>query len=37
VVVTRHAVQVHPDHEQKTAAVVPAYRWGWDRSPGAKR
>jgi hypothetical protein len=33
VVVTKHAVQVHPDHEQKAAAVLPAYQWGWDRSP----
>lgn len=32
VIVTKHAVQVHPDHEQKAASVLPDYRWGWDRS-----
>ena len=31
VIVTKHAVQVCPDHEQKAAAVLPAYKWGWDR------
>jgi hypothetical protein len=31
VLVTKHAIQVHPDHDQKTAAVLPAYKWGWDR------
>ena len=34
VVVTKHAVQIHPDHEQKAAAALPAYRWGWDRPAG---
>lgn len=33
VVVSKHAVQVHPDHEQKAAAALSAYQWGWDR-PG---
>ena len=37
VVVTKHAVQVHPDHVQKTADVLPAYRWGWDRPPEVSR
>ena len=30
-VVTKHAVQVHPDDEQKAAAALPSYKWGWDR------
>ncbi len=29
--VTKHAIQIHPDHEQKAAGVLPEYRWGWDR------
>jgi hypothetical protein len=33
VIVTKHAVQVHPDQDQKAAAVLPAYKWGWDRPP----
>lgn len=33
VVVTKHAVQIHPDHQQKAAAALPEYKWGWDRSP----
>jgi hypothetical protein len=33
VVVTKHAVQVHPDHARKAAAVLPQYRWEWDRRP----
>jgi hypothetical protein len=37
VLVTKHAVQVHPDQVQKTATVVPAYRWGWDRPPESAR
>jgi hypothetical protein len=39
VVVTKHAVQVHPDHEQKAAEVLPQYRWGWERgsAPESKR
>jgi hypothetical protein len=32
-IVTKHAVQVHPDHQQRTAAILPEYRWGWDRAP----
>ena len=36
VIVTKHAVQIHPDHEQRAAAVLPSYRWGWDsRAPAA--
>jgi hypothetical protein len=31
VLVTKHAVQIHPDHEEKAAGVLPEYRWGWDR------
>jgi hypothetical protein len=31
VMVTKHAVQIHPDHEQKAAGVLADYRWGWDR------
>ena len=31
--VTKHAVQIHPDHQQKAGEVLPAYRWGWDRAP----
>jgi len=31
VIVTKHAVQVHPDHQEKAAAALPRYRWGWDR------
>lgn len=31
--VTKHAVQVHPDHEQRAAEVLPKYQWGWDRAP----
>jgi hypothetical protein len=31
VVVTKHAVQIHPDHMQKAADVIPAWKWGWDR------
>ena len=30
-IVTKHAVQVHPDHAQQAAAVLPDYKWGWDR------
>ena len=33
VLVTKHAVQVHPDHKQKAADLLPEYRWGWDRPP----
>ena len=33
VVVTKHAVQIHPDHEQKVHELLPAYMWGWDRKP----
>ncbi|MCC6366881.1 MAG: hypothetical protein IT165_25445 [Bryobacterales bacterium] len=33
VVVTKHAVQIHPNHEQQTTEVIPAWRWGWDRKP----
>jgi len=33
VIVTKHAVQIHPDHEAKAAEVLPQYRWGWDRKP----
>ena len=36
VVVTKHAVQVHPDHEQKAAAVLPQYKWGWDREEAGR-
>ncbi|MBZ5619884.1 MAG: hypothetical protein LAQ69_14345 [Acidobacteriia bacterium] len=36
VLVTKHAVQVHPDHEPKAAAVLPQYRWGWDRPPDTR-
>ena len=32
VIVTKHAVQIHPHHEQKAASVLPDYRWRWDRS-----
>jgi hypothetical protein len=35
VIVTKHAVQVHPDQDQKAAAVLPGYKWGWDRPPRA--
>jgi hypothetical protein len=35
VIVTKHAVQIHPDHEQKAASVLPDYKRGWDRSPEA--
>ena len=31
VIVTKHAVQIHPDHRQPAADALPAYRWGWDR------
>ncbi len=30
-VVTKHAVQIHPDHAAKAKEVLPNYRWGWDR------
>ena len=33
VLVTKHAVQIHPDHGQKTSEVLQAYRWGWERTP----
>jgi hypothetical protein len=33
VLITEHAVQIHPDHQQKAGVVLPAYRWGWDRVP----
>ena len=33
VLVTKHAVQIHPDHQQKANDVLPAYRWGWNRAP----
>ena len=36
VIVTKHAVQIHPDHEQKAARVLPNYRWGWERSQPLK-
>jgi len=29
--VTKHAVQVHPEHAVKAAEVLPKYKWGWDR------
>jgi hypothetical protein len=32
VLVTKHAVQIHPEHHQKASEVLPAYRWGWDRA-----
>jgi len=35
VIVTKHAVQIHPDQEQKAVAALPAYKWGWDRPPRA--
>ncbi len=35
VIVTKHAVQVHPHDEQKAVAVLPAYKWGWERPPEA--
>jgi len=31
VVVTKHAIQVHPDDVVKSAGVLPTYKWGWDR------
>jgi len=37
VVVTKHAVQVHPDHARKAAAALPDYQWGWDRMSGASQ
>jgi hypothetical protein len=33
VAVTRHAVQIHPDHEPQATEALPAWRWGWDRKP----
>ena len=30
-VVTKHAVQVHPDHAARTAELMPQYKWGWSR------
>lgn len=33
VMVTKHAVQVHPDHQRKANEVLQVYRWGWDRNP----
>jgi hypothetical protein len=32
VIVTKHAVQVRPDHEVRAAELLPTYRWGWDRN-----
>ena len=37
VVVTKHAVQVHPDHTARAAEVLPQYRWGWDRPQNRTR
>lgn len=37
VVVTKHAVQIHPDHAERAAAALPAYKWGWDRAPEVSR
>lgn len=34
VLVSKHAVQVHPDDELKAAAALPSYKWGWDRPEG---
>ena len=31
VLVTKHAVQVHPDHQETAAQLLSNYRWGWDR------
>ena len=31
VVVTKHAIQVHPDDVVKAAEALPKYKWGWDR------
>jgi len=31
VIVTKHAIQVHPDHQLRAAEVLPKYMWGWDR------
>lgn len=37
VVVTKHAVQTHPAHEQKTREVLPDWKWGWDWTPEQRR
>lgn len=37
VVVTKHAVQIHPAHEAKTKEVLPAWRWGWHWTPEQRR
>jgi len=31
-IVTKHALQIHPDHRQKAAQVLSDYRWAWNRS-----
>ena len=31
VLVTKHAVQVHPDDVVKAAELLPKYAWGWER------
>ena len=35
-IVTKHAVQVHPDHAVKAAELLPKYKWGWDRKKEEK-
>ena len=34
VVVTKHAVQVRPDQQEKVHELMPVYRRGWDRKQG---
>ena len=32
VIVTKHAVQISPDHKQEAVTeILKGYRWGWDK------
>jgi hypothetical protein len=36
VVVSKHALQVHPQHEAMAREAVKQYKWGWQRSAGKR-